>query len=150
MWKKLPKSDLYEVSSDGRVRNRETGLVLTPMWTGRRGVRQYATVVLHGRQVKVHRAVLLAFRGPPPKGRLYGLHRDDNTRNNTLQNLFWGSPADNARAVRWRKDQKITSHQRAEARAAHAGGESIKDLANRYGISYVRMWEICNTHWECK
>ena len=148
MWKPVPGNVGYEVAHDGRVRNTTTRRVLTPMWTGRKDVRQYATVRLPLGDAKVHRLVLLAFQGPPPPDRPYALHRDDNTRNNRLSNLYWGSPAENARTVRMRRDQKISAADRRRARKKHAAGVSLKALAAEFGLSYVRMWEICNTHWE--
>ena len=150
MWKPIPGHSGYEASRRGQIRNAETKHVLRPMWTGKKAIRQYATVVLHGKQVKVHRAVLMAHVGLPPRGRPYALHRDDNTRNNALSNLQWGSPTDNARSVGHRKDQKVTAAARIELRSAHARGEKLPSLAARYGISYVRAWELCNTHWEIR
>lgn len=44
---------------------------------------------------QVHRVVLAAFVGPAPAG-LWGLHRDDDKRNNRLNNLYYGTPQQNA------------------------------------------------------
>ncbi len=150
MWKQIPGFEGYEVCEDGRVRNTKTKHILTPIWTGNKRIRQYATLVLHGKQVKVHRAVLLAFRGPPPKGKPYGLHRNDDVSNNRLSNLYWGSPKENVHAITERKGQIMDSKARADARKAHAAGEKISALASRYGVSHLRMWEICYRHWELK
>lgn len=44
---------------------------------------------------RVHRVVLLAFRGPAPDG-LVGCHWDGNPSNNYLDNLYWGTHSDNS------------------------------------------------------
>lgn len=43
---------------------------------------------------RVHVLVLLAFVGPRPAGH-HGCHRDGNAANNRLDNLYWGTPAEN-------------------------------------------------------
>jgi hypothetical protein len=88
----------YSVNHLGHVRNDRTGRLLTPMHCGQKR-KQYSTVLLcmGYRQVqrKVHLLVLEAFVGPRPKGML-GLHKDDDTFNNRLSNLYWGTHRDNA------------------------------------------------------
>jgi len=46
--------------------------------------------------VKIARLVLLAFRGPPPKG-MFVRHLDDDQAKNRLINLEWGTAAQNGR-----------------------------------------------------
>lgn len=99
---------LHEVSDRGRVRSLARvsirsngrpytvrGRVLRPGATAE-GHRQ---VVLHGESEKVtrkvHSLVLEAFVGPRPDG-LCGLHGDDDPDNNALDNLRWGTSAENA------------------------------------------------------
>jgi HNH endonuclease/NUMOD4 motif-containing protein len=78
----------YEVSDFGRVRNLYTEKHLKP-----RGAR-YLHVCLCGKERSIHRLVLEAFVGPCPEG-AYGLHKDDDTFNNKLVNLRWGTPKEN-------------------------------------------------------
>jgi hypothetical protein len=54
MW--LPYDELYEVSVEGQVRNRKTGLVLKPGLMGK-----YYGVSIHGKTYKIHRIVALCF-----------------------------------------------------------------------------------------
>ena len=86
--------DLYEVSDHGRVRNRKTGRCLTPQTS-----RRYPSVLLKttGRQKRAypHRLILEAFVGPPPEGKPFALHWNDDPRDNRLVNLRWGSPTEN-------------------------------------------------------
>lgn len=43
----------------------------------------------------ISRLVLFAFVGPPPPGKPWALHEDDDPSNNTLPNLRWGSAKEN-------------------------------------------------------
>lgn len=102
----------YEVSDIGRVRSvvrtvRARGGMLSVLkgrllkvpihntW-GRRSYR-VAGLCRNGRKtnVLVHRLVLEAFVGPPAPGQL-GRHLDDDSLNNCVENLAWGSLQDNA------------------------------------------------------
>lgn len=73
------------------------GRILKVCPAGRPG-NQYLVGCLHsdGKQtnVKVHRAVLLAFRGPCPEG-MVGCHNDGNRLNNRLANLRWDTHRSN-------------------------------------------------------
>lgn len=62
---------------------------------GRRynAVTLYRDTVPH--QVTVHTLVLKTFVGPRPAG-LQACHDDDDTNNNALSNLYWGTPKQNA------------------------------------------------------
>lgn len=86
--------DRYEVSDLGVVRNAQTGRELRPnswcrgyqrvrMWDGDRQVGK-----------AIHHLVLEAFVGPRPEGHL-GLHRDDDSLNNAVSNLRWGTVSEN-------------------------------------------------------
>lgn len=93
----------YEVSNQGRVRSldrvtdrgrRWRGRIMTPA-TMPRGY-QVVTLWRDGKQRTqlVHRLVLMAFVGTPPKD-AEGLHRDGDPANNNLTNLDWGTHSDN-------------------------------------------------------
>lgn len=100
----------HEVSNLGRVRGvprviiRSNGVPQTipgrilrpfPSHTGHLRMR-----VTGGKDVAVHRAVLLAFVGPPPEG-YEACHINGNPADNRLENLRWGTRSDNLRdAVR--------------------------------------------------
>ena len=44
----------------------------------------------------VHSLVCEAFYGPPPEGKPWALHRNGDHLDNRPENLYWGSPKDNA------------------------------------------------------
>jgi len=45
--------------------------------------------------LKVHHAVLYAFVGPKPEPHYLGMHIDDDSYNNNLENLKWGTTKEN-------------------------------------------------------
>lgn len=83
---------LYEVSSYGRVRNSKCVLMTQYPTQG------YLKVVLTQNSIRknyrVHRLVLEAFVGRRPNGMMCR-HLDGNRRNNRLDNLVWGTNAEN-------------------------------------------------------
>ena len=91
---------VYQVSDQGRIRSLDR-----PYHPGRllhlvsdsKSKYLFARTSHLGKRTRlyVHREVLTAFVGPS-KGR-WGLHRDDNHLNNTLENLYWGTQQDNIR-----------------------------------------------------
>lgn len=91
----------YEVSSMGRVRSHKSGTprLLAGSLRGRPG-NQYRAFRLRRGGVwtdhRIHRLVLITFVGPPPAGRPNALHRDDDPKNNRLDNLRWGTLSDNS------------------------------------------------------
>jgi hypothetical protein len=103
----------YEVSDQGRVRSLDReglsrwgtprifkGRTLAQVMVGGTDGRRYHGCSLYrdgkSRQRTVHALVLEAFVGPRPEG-LFGCHRDDDADNNCLENLYWGTPAENSR-----------------------------------------------------
>lgn len=98
----------YEVSDMGRVRTlahvvlRSNGIPQTIKARARKIVmsnRNRAVVCLcvdDVREMKqVHELVLTAFVGAKPEGLIYGCHRDDDPMNNSVINLYWGTPSQN-------------------------------------------------------
>lgn len=111
VWKPVTGYEhLYQVSNHGRVRSldrvvtfrggrqkgssyRVPGKILNP--TARDS--GHLIVFLSNGKVKreyVHRLVLQEFVGPAQKG-MECLHKDGNPKNNHLENLRWGTPAEN-------------------------------------------------------
>lgn len=138
-WLPVPGYEgLYEVSDAGRVRS----LTRTVMRTGAKGggraqtrrgalltpIRQNSNGHLQVRLSKdsvvkglsIHCLVLEAFVGPRPTG-YHALHANDVPNDNRLENLRWGTPAENAqdairngrnanlRRERCRRDHEYTS-----------------------------------------
>jgi len=93
-WKDIPGFPGYQATRGGKVgRN---GVPLKP-FINRGGYLQIRATGADGkdRNLSVHRAVLLAFRGAPPNSH-EGRHLDCNKLNNRLFNLKWGTRLENA------------------------------------------------------
>ena len=96
---------LYEVSDDGRVggltriRPSDNATLKGRLLIPAASPSGYLRVILcrDGQRANrtVHSLVLEAFDRPRPDG-LWGLHRDDNPANNHINNLYWGTPPQNA------------------------------------------------------
>ena len=93
IWKPVPGYEgQYEVSNHGRVRNTNGRVLALCTISG-----GYKAVSLGRNNSKtVHRLVALAFLGPPSNKKTLVLHSDGNRTNNTLDNLRYGSHADNS------------------------------------------------------
>lgn len=111
-WLAVPGYPGYEVSDQGRVRSLDReglsrwgtprtfkGRMLAQAMVGANVGRYHACTLYRDgkpRQVMVHILVLETFVGPRPEG-MYGCHRDDDPDHNRLENLYWGTPAQNSR-----------------------------------------------------
>jgi hypothetical protein len=91
-WRSIPGFDGYRVSSAGTVRSVRKVLRSRIHKSG------YAVVSMmkdgKSHLKSVHRLVLLAFVGEPPKGTV-GCHKDGNRLNNRVWNLRWDTPEAN-------------------------------------------------------
>ena len=124
-WRRHPEFDVYEVSIFGRVRNAETGHVLTPYPYTRRGYTR-VLVCLPGRPVRKRRArsrgsrrvavarlVLEAWVGPPPHPQSMALHHNGDSLRCHLDNLYWGGPDQNAADLARHKAERMAALERA-------------------------------------
>jgi hypothetical protein len=108
-WKPIPKWEgVYEVSDQGRVRSLDRivtykdgrrrlshGRVITPMMRGHSQSYLYVALWCGQKRVTmyVHRAVLLAFVGPPPDGDAQASHEPNpDSFDCRLVNLRWRTP----------------------------------------------------------
>ena len=99
-WRTIPGFSNYEVSTDGKVRSywKKKPKILKQQANHRGGHMAVRLTPDGGKQCTrfVHSLVLTAFVGPRPDG-MYALHKDDDPTNNTLDNLYWGTPSENIR-----------------------------------------------------
>jgi hypothetical protein len=106
---------------------------------------------------KVHRLVLLAFVGPCPKGWLTR-HLDGNRVNNNLENLQWGTPAENVAdrvghgtdpAGERNPNAKLSWEDVKECRERSNAGETYAALAREYGVSATAVsWAVRGRNWK--
>lgn len=87
--------DSYQIDDEsGGVYSLLSGKLLKPRWNGG----HWQVVLYRGRKRYVrfvHDLVLETFVGPRPEG-MKALHRDDDSNNNHVSNLYWGTMSDNA------------------------------------------------------
>lgn len=109
-------SDIYEVSSFGRVRNKQTGRYLKPVdKKGYQRVRLCSNKV--GKSIGVHRLLMLAFC-PIEDETMEVHHKDGNKANNNISNLSWVTHIENVNAPEelerrdYRKAATIERHER--------------------------------------
>ena len=163
VWKPIPDFPGYEVSDLGNVRSLDRvverptkgsylrrGVPLQPIIVAARnrtGTR-YRQVTVYGpggkkKPLKVGALVLSAHVGPRPAGQVMR-HLDDNSLDDRLVNLTWGTYTENAQDA-WangnlahRGEQhcgaKLTDSAVLAIRAALATGVAMTELAKQYGV----------------
>lgn len=99
-WRSVPGlPERYQVSDWGRVRTLAfiDGRGFSRPLRFLRTSNAEFNPVIEGRKVwrPLAACVLLAFVGPPPEGSRLARHLDDDRANNRLENLAWGTDADN-------------------------------------------------------
>lgn len=90
------------------------------------------------RTFRVHRLVLLAFVGPCPEG-MEARHEDGDPSNNRLDNLAWGTPAEN-RADN-RRLGRYTSTPRNRMFTHDGRTLCLKDWSEILGIPYACLYQ---------
>jgi hypothetical protein len=111
------------------------------------------TLRSNGRYVhlRLHRAILMAFVGPPPNPQYQGRHLNDDRTNNTLGNLAWGTAKDNAEdKIRNGRNNngeknggaKLTEANVIEIFTLKASGLKAREIATRFGIHWVHVYRI--------
>lgn len=146
-WKAIPGWAGYEVSNIGKVRSyrRHERRIDIPLPHPVNGTikRGYHMVFLRSPKkrayVAVHRLVLLAFVGLPPRGQEC-CHCDGNSLNNNLVNLRWDTSAANAkdreRHGRTAKGESAGRSKLTNRNVLHIrkSGESAAKLSAKYGV----------------
>jgi hypothetical protein len=139
MWKDIPEWP-YEVSNVGQVRSLRSARILKPMRCGQKR-KQYSKIRLCNKGVwkdfSVHHLVLEAFVGPRPFGML-ACHVDDDSANNAVSNLYWGTHADNADDCRY-TGSKVTPQ---EVELIRRAPRYTRGLAKRFGVSDQLICDI--------
>lgn len=90
IWKKI--NDDYLVSSTGKVYSYITGKILRPVSSNSCG---HLVVYINSKPKLLHRLVANAFI-PNPNNLPFINHRDENPRNNVVENLEWCTPRYNS------------------------------------------------------
>jgi hypothetical protein len=156
-WRSVEGFPAYEVSSDGFVRNVDTGLILKPE-AGHLGHLRVTLFSESGRQRHlVHRLVLLHFVGPAPSEEHECAHWDGDPTNNQVGNLRWATRKENTddtkRHGRFPVGEKSHFAKLTEARAVEirkrlASGASMRALADEFELDISQINRIaCGLAW---
>lgn len=160
VWRPIEGWPRYEVSSEGRVRSRDTVVGATNGSTALRKGRVLKLVSKGGRylavtlcdvglreQVFVHDIVAANFVGPKPEG-AQTRHLDDCKTNNRWTNLVYGTALDNAKD-RDRNDRTQRGERHGMAVLTPGDVQAIRrssaagvDLAPRYGVTAAHISSI--------
>lgn len=118
---------LYEVSSQGRVRNPLTGHILKPDTTPQ----GYKVVHLGGKRQLMHRLVAQAFL---PNPEVYPLvrHLNGDPAQNHVQNLAWGTTAMNIADAQAHGTMPVARHGTTSMYRLGCRCDSCRDAATRY------------------
>lgn len=158
IWKPIPGHTNYAVSNKGRVRREKqgngthVGLVLRPKLRkdGRLDVRLSQNCV--STTMPVHRAVALAFLGPPPTSKHEVAHWNGRPAVNTVKNLRWATKVENhsdrqrhgtTLAGESNGSVKLSETTVLRIRKLRKQGVYLRDLAKQFGISLSNTDYIC-------
>ena len=152
IWKTIPGFDGdYEASSLGRVRSfkrSRTNPYLLSRWTQPNGY-IYTMLCMHGvyQTRGVHRLTLSAFAGPPPDDSYHACHIDGDRTNNVPENLYWGTPKENAGDMR--RHNRHRNGRRTHCQRGHEFSDEntlIRKNGTRLCLSCKRITENAAYH----
>lgn len=153
-WEEIPNFEGYYASKDGHIlslKDNTNPIVLKPLMEKKN---RHLYVYLYdgsgnSQKMYLHRLVLMAWVGLPKEGQV-GRHLNDIPQDNRLENLSWGSVADNmADKIRNggqtrgenHPSHRLTEKKVIEIRKRYAMGESSRTLSEEYGISHTNILE---------
>ncbi len=164
-YRPYPHAPQYIVSSDGNIYStyytagnkssvriiREIPLRMSPRISGDyRAVGICVNKSIH-KQVTLHILVLETFVGERPTEMHEGAHGNGNPCDNSLKNLRWATPKENAedrrkhgRSLEGERhhNSKLISSQILEIRAMSKTGLAYPDIAKKYGVTTANICKI--------
>lgn len=148
-WLPVPEyKGLYEVSSIGRVRSIRANRLLS-LWTSKKG---YFCADLTKEGIRKHRTVHTlvaeAFIGPRKEG-FCVRHLDGNPKNNTVDNLAYGTQSDNEQdSVRHGTHYRNHKLSIEQVKKIAADPRRYLEIAKDYGIGRNYVCDIkCGIYW---
>ena len=148
-WKTIPGWEDYEVSTKGRIKRIVPKLRCARKFRKPHSHKGRVRLSSGGRSIRLHIAciMLLTFVGPPPssygkrKNQSLARHLDDNSSNNVIENLAWGSPKENtADAYRNKKRFLPTEEQKEQHRQRMLGRKFTPQHKAKIAASVKASW----------
>lgn len=136
----------YHITKDGELYSKKSG-----KWKLRKAKVVNGTgrvnVQLDGKNYKIHRLVALAYI-PNPENKPCVCHKDNNPLNNRVDNLYWGTQAENmsqaSRDNRLGVNKKLNPKQRRRIIIRIMKGYPYRQLALRYGVVSSTIHKIAS------
>lgn len=149
-YRPIPGYHGYVITGNGRMHGPRGHLRPMAMDTGHLYV--FAKRPGVPRKLFVHRAVLLAWIGPPGEGQSDGRHLNDDPSDNRVENLAWGTRLDNAKdKIRnggQQRGERVGTAKLTEAdvRAIRTRwpAETLRALGSEYGVSHTAIRRAVN------
>jgi hypothetical protein len=146
-FRQLKEYPNYLISNQGKILSLEKGIWLKPRATnGDRHVQVCLTTNKKRKWMYVHRLVALAFIKKPNKYINLVMHKDDNPKNNNVDNLQWGTQYLNMQQrfnypAQRNKNIRNTFYQQ---RKTYKGTivSLIKEIAKEFNVSYSSVCAV--------
>lgn len=146
--------DLFEVSSDGDIRNKKTGRVLKQT-VGSTGYLNVATKI-GGRSgvsvcFRMHRLILKSFTGDQPGKEVN--HKDGVKTNNKVSNLEWVTSSENSRHAfdlglakasrgTGHVSSKLTQNDVDDIKRLRLEGYTCRELGFKFGVHHMQISRV--------
>jgi hypothetical protein len=156
-WKKMEYPyERYSISNQGQVRDDKTEKIKKAYPTGGNENRRYYTVSVYRDDIKkyafvyLHRMVAEHFLPEPPESRYVINHKDNDTSNNSADNLEWLTQKENTQLRRRGISRKSTMNKGLGLMIHILGkrGAPIPRLADAFDLLYFTTYKIVNYQME--
>jgi len=140
-FRQIPGYPDYQVSKDGQILStrRKEPIMISQKTNKQTHYKEVYLVNAEGRKtIAIHRAILLAWVGIPEDGQ-HAMHLNDIRDDNRLENLRWGSPAEN---VQMGTVAKLNIDAVKLIRRSHNQGMKTAELARAFSVSISNIWKI--------
>ena len=146
-FKSFPKLPKYLVGKTGMILDSETGEMITPHLTGGGKNRKYERVILKDGDLRlfeyVHRMVAITWIGDHSATDLVVHHKNNNSFDNSLENLEWTTQRRNtALGKKGSRNKGLDPETVAEIRILLEAGKTHDFIYRNYDVGPMALWRI--------